>query len=102
MNSVRYHKISNLYFGFSRVENVHHFTTQEILQNQTTGKLLQELKKANQLFLSQAQKYGLRFEKSLSNLLNINKKSNDITTILKISSKLESLKFHSMIVNLKL
>ena len=48
MHSVHNNNISNLYFGFSNVEKFHHYCTRTST-------------KSNQPFLSQAQKYGVRY-----------------------------------------
>ena len=64
MHSVHNNKISNLYFGFSKVEKFHHYCTRNSTKSnfvQTLSKFPRELKKANQPFLSQAQKYGVRY-----------------------------------------
>ena len=59
MHSIHNNKIYNLDFSFSLVKNI--IIVLKMLQSQTTGKLLPELEKANQLFLSQAQNYGKIF-----------------------------------------
>ena len=85
MHSVHNNNISNLYFGFSKVENFF-IIALELLQIQTLSKLLQELKKANQPFLSQAQKYGVRYlviwKVFLITPLNINIRGDCLTAIL--------------------
>ena len=60
VHSAHNNKISNLYFGFSKVQKFHHYCT----RNSTESNFVQtsaRTEKANQPFLSQAQKYGMRY-----------------------------------------
>ena len=57
---VHNNNISNLYFGFPKSKTFI-IIALELLLSQTLSKLLQELKKVNQPFLCQAQKYGMRY-----------------------------------------
>ena len=84
MHFVHNNNISNLYFGFSKVEKFYHYCTRTTKSNFVPTSARTE--KANQPFLSQAQKYGVRcpviWKIFLITPLNINIRDDCLTAIL--------------------